>query len=89
MIGIARFQANTRTNAVIAYSYRSCWRPAQGAVRISAIANHQETAVSTARSPASTMMPGLIEKLAPNVGYTQTTLESVRLMRSDRPLGRT
>jgi len=89
MIGIARFQANTRTNAVIAYSYRSCWRPAQGAVRISAIANHQETAVSTARSPASIKMTGLIEKLAPNEGYTQTTLESVRLMRSDRPLGRT
>ncbi|PLP99894.1 AraC family transcriptional regulator [Cupriavidus pauculus] len=30
-----------------------------------------------------------LERLAPNEGYTQSALESVRLMRSDRPLGRT
>ncbi|MFY3548590.1 AraC family transcriptional regulator [Achromobacter insolitus] len=34
-------------------------------------------------------MISLMQKLAPNEGYTQTTLDSVRLMRSDRPLGRT
>ncbi|WP_415805626.1 AraC family transcriptional regulator [Bordetella muralis] len=31
----------------------------------------------------------LLEKLAPNEGYTQSALDNVRLMRSDRPLGRT
>lgn len=45
--------------------------------------------MSKVRSPASVRMVGLIEKLAPNEGYTQSTLDSVRLMRSDRPLGRT
>ncbi|WP_395067650.1 AraC family transcriptional regulator N-terminal domain-containing protein [Paraburkholderia silvatlantica] len=34
-------------------------------------------------------MVRLIEKLAPSEGYTQSALDSVRLMRSDRPLGRT
>lgn len=45
--------------------------------------------MSKVRSPASVRMVRLIEKLAPNEGYTQSTLDSVRLMRSDRPLGRT
>jgi len=45
--------------------------------------------VSKVRSPASVRMVRLIETLAPNEGYTQSALESVRLMRSDRPLGRT
>lgn len=41
------------------------------------------------RNPASTKMIRLLEQLAPNEGYTQSALDSVRLMRSDRPLGRT
>lgn len=45
--------------------------------------------MSKVRSPASVRMVRLIEKLAPNEGYTQSALDSVRLMRSDRPLGRT
>ncbi len=53
------------------------------------VGKQQETAVSKVRSPASVKMVRLIEKLAPNEGYTQSTLDSVRLMRSDRPLGRT
>lgn len=53
------------------------------------VGKQQETAVSKVRSPASVRMVRLIEKLAPNEGYTQSTLDSVRLMRSDRPLGRT
>lgn len=38
---------------------------------------------------ASVRMVRLLERLAPNEGYTQSALDSVRLMRSDRPLGRT
>lgn len=38
---------------------------------------------------ACTRMVGLLKRLAPNEGYTQSALDSVRLMRSDRPLGRT
>lgn len=34
-------------------------------------------------------MVALLERLAPNEGYTQSLLEGVRFMRSDRPLGRT
>lgn len=34
-------------------------------------------------------MIDLIKQLAPHEGYTRTLLESVRLMRADRPLGRT
>ncbi|MCG1039296.1 MULTISPECIES: AraC family transcriptional regulator [Burkholderiaceae] len=34
-------------------------------------------------------MVNLLERLAPNEGYTQSALESVRFMRSNRPLGRT
>lgn len=45
--------------------------------------------MSNALSPASTRMVRLLERLAPNEGYTQSALDSVRLMRSDRPLGRT
>lgn len=45
--------------------------------------------MSKDRPPASIKMVRLIEKLAPSEGYTQSTLDSVRLMRSDRPLGRT
>lgn len=41
------------------------------------------------RSAASIKMVRLLETLAPNEGYTQSALDSVRLMRSDRPLGRT
>lgn len=53
------------------------------------VANTQENVMSKVRSPASVKMVSLIEKLAPNEGYTQSTLDSVRLMRSDRPLART
>ena len=49
----------------------------------------QETAVSKVRSSASVKMVRLIERLAPKEGYTQSALDSVRLMRSDRPLERT
>lgn len=45
--------------------------------------------MSNAPLPASIKMVRLLEKLAPNEGYTQSALDSVRLMRSDRPLGRT
>jgi len=45
--------------------------------------------VSNAPLPAFIKMVRLLEKLAPNEGYTQSALDSVRLMRSDRPLGRT
>jgi len=45
--------------------------------------------VPTAHNPVSTRMIRLLEKLAPNEGYTQSALDNVRLMRSDRPLGRT
>lgn len=45
--------------------------------------------MSNASLPASIKMVRLLEKLAPNEGYTQSALDSVRLMRSDRPLGRT
>lgn len=53
------------------------------------VEKQQETPVSKVRSPASIKMVRLIEKLAPREGYTQSMLDSVRLMRSDRPLGRT
>ncbi|SIT66250.1 transcriptional regulator, AraC family [Burkholderia sp. b13] len=39
--------------------------------------------------PISVKMVNLLERLAPNEGYTQSALESVRFMRSNRPLGRT
>lgn len=45
--------------------------------------------MSNVRNPAATRMVRLLERLAPNEGYTQSALDSVRLMRSDRPLGRT
>ena len=45
--------------------------------------------MSNLRNPAFTRMVHLLERLAPNEGYTQSALDSVRLMRSDRPLGRT
>ena len=45
--------------------------------------------MSNAPLPAFIKMVRLLEKLAPNEGYTQSALDSVRLMRSDRPLGRT
>ncbi len=41
------------------------------------------------RKLASQKMAGLLERLAPNEGYTQSALEGVRFMRSNRPLGRT
>ena len=34
-------------------------------------------------------MVALIERLAPNEGYSLSALEGVRFMRSNRPLGRT
>ncbi len=45
--------------------------------------------MSTVIDSACTRMVRLLERLAPNEGYTQSALDSVRLMRSDRPLGRT
>jgi len=45
--------------------------------------------VPNIRNPVSIRMVRLLEKLAPNEGYTQSALDTVRLMRSDRPLGRT
>ncbi len=45
--------------------------------------------MSDDRHSASVKMVRLLEKLAPNEGYTQSALDSVRLMRSDRPLART
>lgn len=45
--------------------------------------------MSSVRNSGSMEMVRLLEKLAPNEGYTQSVLDSVRLMRSDRPLGRT
>jgi len=58
-------------------------------VRLTAVTNNQEIAVLTVNPSVSARMISLMQKLAPNEGYTQTTLDSVRLMRSDRPLGRT
>jgi AraC-like DNA-binding protein len=49
----------------------------------------KEIAMSNTPSPVSLRMIRLLERLAPNEGYTQSALDSVRLMRSDRPLGRT
>lgn len=40
-------------------------------------------------SPQSREMIALIERLAPNEGYSLSALDGVRFMRSDRPLGRT
>ena len=40
-------------------------------------------------SPLSREMIALIERLAPNEGYSLSALDGVRFMRSDRPLGRT
>ncbi len=40
-------------------------------------------------NPQSREMIALIERLAPNEGYSLSALDGVRFMRSDRPLGRT
>ncbi|MFD4839557.1 AraC family transcriptional regulator N-terminal domain-containing protein [Achromobacter sp. NPDC058515] len=40
-------------------------------------------------NPISGQMVALIERLAPNEGYSLSVLDGVRFMRSDRPLGRT
>ncbi|AVJ26657.1 AraC family transcriptional regulator [Achromobacter spanius] len=40
-------------------------------------------------SPLSREMIALIDRLAPNEGYSLSALDGVRFMRSDRPLGRT
>ena len=45
--------------------------------------------MTVADNPVSTRMVSLLGRLAPNEGYTQSALESVRFMRSNRPLGRT
>ncbi|CAG9183147.1 AraC family transcriptional regulator [Cupriavidus respiraculi] len=45
--------------------------------------------MSTVIDSAQARMIRLLQRLAPNEGYTQSALDSVRLMRSDRPLGRT
>ncbi len=42
-----------------------------------------------ADNPVSTRMVSLLHRLAPDEGYTQSALEGVRFMRSNRPLGRT
>ncbi|CAB3651626.1 hypothetical protein LMG24238_01177 [Paraburkholderia sediminicola] len=45
--------------------------------------------MTVADNPVSARMVSLLERLAPNEGYTQSALEGVRFMRSNRPLGRT
>jgi len=45
--------------------------------------------VTVADNPVSARMVSLLQRLAPNEGYTQSALEGVRFMRSNRPLGRT
>jgi len=40
-------------------------------------------------NPLSQEMIALVERLAPNEGYSLSALDGVRFMRSDRPLGRT
>ncbi|MGF6536156.1 AraC-like DNA-binding protein [Paraburkholderia sp. GAS206C] len=45
--------------------------------------------MTVADNAASARMVSLLERLAPNEGYTQSSLEGVRFMRSNRPLGRT
>lgn len=80
MIGTGRLRANTRNDAVIAYSYRMIGRRTRHEAKMARI-EQQETAVSKIRSPASIKMIRLIEKLAPSEGYTQSALDSVRLMR--------
>jgi AraC-like DNA-binding protein len=45
--------------------------------------------VTVADNAASARMVSLLQRLAPNEGYTQSALEGVRFMRSNRPLGRT
>ncbi|MFM0615895.1 AraC family transcriptional regulator [Paraburkholderia nemoris] len=45
--------------------------------------------MTVADNPVSAKMVSLLERLAPNEGYTQSALEGVRFMRSNRPLGRT
>ncbi|WP_082163491.1 AraC family transcriptional regulator [Caballeronia mineralivorans] len=45
--------------------------------------------MTVADNPVSTRMVSLLQRLAPNEGYTQSALEGVRFMRSNRPLGRT
>ena len=39
--------------------------------------------------PVSARMVSLLQRLAPNEGYTRSALDGVRFMRSNRPLGRT
>lgn len=45
--------------------------------------------MATADRPTREKMASLLERLAPNEGYTQSALDGVRFMRSNRPLGRT
>lgn len=45
--------------------------------------------MTAARNAASARMVSLLQRLAPNEGYTQSALDGVRFMRSNRPLGRT
>ena len=45
--------------------------------------------MTVADNAASARMVSLLQRLAPNEGYTQSALEGVRFMRSNRPLGRT
>ena len=45
--------------------------------------------MTAADNAASARMASLLRRLAPNEGYTQSALEGVRFMRSNRPLGRT
>ncbi|MDN7178477.1 AraC family transcriptional regulator [Caballeronia sp. SEWSISQ10-4 2] len=45
--------------------------------------------MTVADNPVSARMVSLLQRLAPNEGYTQSALEGVQFMRSNRPLGRT
>ncbi|KRC76103.1 transcriptional activator FtrA [compost metagenome] len=45
--------------------------------------------MTTPSNPLSGEMVALIERLAPNEGYSLSALDGVRFMRSNRPLGRT
>ncbi|WNC94445.1 AraC family transcriptional regulator [Paraburkholderia sp. FT54] len=45
--------------------------------------------MTAARNAVSARMVNLLQRLAPNEGYTQSALEGVRFMRSNRPLGLT
>jgi len=49
----------------------------------------ETTGIASLDRPVCDEMVSLLQRLAPHEGYTQSLLEGVRFMRSDRPLGRT